>query len=138
MVLSFPKETSRVKENISFLKPIRRYNAPMETLGQRVRRARQASGMNASDFAKAIGLSKGSMSKLENGSILSIKMGTALKIEDLTGYRAYWVASGEGLEKGGDPEIEKLAQSIEALPPEHRAKIEAEIDFLLSLSDKAP
>lgn len=94
--------------------------------------------MNASDFAKAIGLSKGSMSKLENGSIRSIKMGTALKIENLSGYRAYWVASGEGPETGSSPDIEKLAQAIESLPPEHRAKIEAEIEFLLSLNDKAP
>lgn len=114
------------------------YNARMGTLGDRVKRARESIGMNASDFAARIGLSKGSMSKLESGSIRSIKLHTALKIENLTGFSASWVASGEGPEMADNPDIDALARAIEALPPEHKAKIEAEIEFLLSLNDKAP
>lgn len=100
--------------------------------------------MTQAELARAIGVSRSAINQLETGTSKSLKASTIVALEKVSGYNGHWIESGRGkekkqltpYEKGAEEQIEKIYRELMKLPREHRDKIEAEIDFLVSLNDK--
>lgn len=110
----------------------------MNTLKDRVKCIRKGTGLSQAAFGRLLGVSRSAIAQLEDGSTKTMKSTTLVAVERKTGYSASWVQTGRGKEKLRDArapdDVERIYSALMELPPEHRRKIEAEIDFLLSLS----
>ena len=113
--------------------------ASMLTLSERVIFAREAVGMKQAELARALGVSRNAISKIETGKTLELTSTTAAKMERVTGFSSEWLVFGRGKQKrkrsSADTDVDKIYDELMKLPAAHRAKIEAEIDFLLSLNE---
>lgn len=112
-----------------------------KTLAQRFREARESTGMKPADMARALRVKASSISNIESGKTQSLKAETAAGVERVTGYSAVWIATGHGPKMGRigkmpqaeAQQIDALYEAIMELPPNLRAKIEADVHFLRSL-----
>ena len=115
---------------------------PVKTLAQRFKYAREAAGLTKADLARALGISRASVTQIESGITKNLRGSTLVSLEQVTGISSEWVEEGRGsprkrpgpLPVGAEDQVAKIYEAFIRLPPEHRARVEAEIDFLLSLN----
>ena len=113
----------------------------MKSLAQRFTYARERAGFTKAQLSRAIKLSRASITQIEAGITKTLRASTLIALERATGISAEWIETGRGsprttpgpLPEGSENQVSKILEEFVKLPPEHRAKIEAEIDFLLSL-----
>jgi ParB-like chromosome segregation protein Spo0J len=72
----------------------------MKNLQERLREVLEA-GYTQKNLATASGLTKAAINQMLSGAIKSIKLENAQGIELLTGFRAEWVVTGKGEQRGG-------------------------------------
>ena len=65
-------------------------------VAERVTRARKQKHWTIDQLAEAIGKSQSSVSRIEQGVVLHIEVGTAWRIADALGVSRNWLLSGEG------------------------------------------
>ena len=65
-------------------------------LKDRILEAMNHSGMKKTEFSRAMKMSSGVVTQWLDGSIKSLKLKTAQKMQSLTGYSALWIADEEG------------------------------------------
>lgn len=68
----------------------------IETLGQRVRRAREARSLPVNDLDRAIGSSPGYVSRIENDRFASVGSDKLIRIADVLGVSLDWLMRGDG------------------------------------------
>jgi len=107
-------------------------NAHMQTVGQRIRAARELAGYaRQGDFAKAIGCSQSTLSEIENGDTKLPSAKVLQKMAEVLGKSERWIIYGEDGDiqtptqeehdilsalRGLSPEVRKsLADTIKAL-----------------------
>jgi len=66
-------------------------------LAERVREARGE--VKPAEFSRLIGISRSALSQIESGRTNVLKVGTAFKMQDASGYSARWIALNEGPKK---------------------------------------
>jgi len=66
-----------------------------ETLGQRIRKARQRYGMSQTELAKRVGISKTAMNQIEMGETLDPRMSRLRAIADILGVSMDYLAGRE-------------------------------------------
>lgn len=116
----------------------------MNTLAKRFTYAREKGGFTKAELSRVLKLSRASVTQIEAGITKTLRASTLIALERATGVSAEWIETGKGsprpaparLPEGAENQVAKIVQSFIELPPEHRAKIEAEIDFLLSLKER--
>lgn len=119
----------------------------METLATRIRTIRKDKGLSMEAFGEKIGISKQSVSKIENGERNPAET-TIRTICSKFGVDYYWLTTGEGepyiddmdalideiaIEKGYDEETVKMLKKLFSLPPE---SFEFVMDLLRKLKDE--
>lgn len=114
----------------------------MDSLAERFAHVREAMGWSKAEMSRAIGISRSAVGQIELGDTKTLKGTTVTALERATGFSGLWLTSGKGPERKlsgaltgpeGD-QIDKIYAALVRLPQSHRDKIEAEIDFLLSVS----
>lgn len=114
----------------------------MQTLADRFRTARESAGLTKAQMARELGVSQSAVGQIEKGVTKTLKAKTLITLERVTGFSGAWIENGTGPQfskLGKFPaeeaaQIQRIQEAILRLPPEHRAKIEGEIDFLASLN----
>lgn len=104
-----------------------------------MRRARERSGLTQTQLADACKIGRAAINKIESGLSKSMNLGTAIAIQDATGFSAYWLQTGKGPELAlnlKDDQVARIASKLDSLPENIRNKIEREIDFFHDLQDK--
>ena len=86
----------------------------MNTVGNRIRQARESAGLTQAQLAAEIGVTKSAVSQWENDSIKSLKQENLLALEKITGFRARWIVYGEKPEKAGGSAGKRRAAETEA------------------------
>jgi transcriptional regulator with XRE-family HTH domain len=66
-----------------------------ETLGQRIRKARQRYGMSQTELAKRVGISKTAMNQIEMGETLDPRLSRIRAIADILGVSMDYLAGRE-------------------------------------------
>lgn len=79
------------------------YADPMETMGDRIRRLRQARGLTQEQLAEGAGVTKSAVSQWEGGSSKNLKLPTFLKVLDLLMTDANYLIYGENRGPTGGP-----------------------------------
>jgi len=116
----------------------------MKKMAERFTYARERAGMSKAELARALKISKASVTQIEAGITRSLKASTLIDLETVTGISGEWVQSGKGAPRskaatvpaGGQDHVSKTIEGFLRLPPKHQARIEAEVDFLLSLKNE--
>jgi transcriptional regulator with XRE-family HTH domain len=66
-----------------------------ETLGERVRRVREAQGIGVNALADTCRVSEGAIRQVENGGVKSPSLILGLRLSDALGVDPYWLATGQ-------------------------------------------
>jgi len=70
------------------------------SLKDRIREAMELRpDLKKGEFAKQIGISGGALSQILNGDTKTLMAETAVEMERITGFRAYWLVKGKGSKK---------------------------------------
>lgn len=91
---------------------------------ERVAYAIKASGLNAATAAKRIGVSRSTVSQWCSGSTKDIKNDYLFALEDVTGFSARWIATGQGPQRSVRGQVARL---LEEAPPEI---VQETLDFM--------
>jgi transcriptional regulator with XRE-family HTH domain len=79
-----------------------RYAWPMETMGDRIKMLRQSKGLNQSQLADAVGVSREAVSQWENGATENIKLQPFLRLYAILGTSPEYLVYGpEAPPRGG-------------------------------------
>lgn len=92
--------------------------------------------MTPAEFARALGVGRAAVSKIEANLTKTLQLDTALKIQRLTRVSASWLRTGRGAvmySESKDEQVTRIIAKLETLPQEARDKTEADIDYILSL-----
>lgn len=100
----------------------------MNTIGDRVKYARAASGMNQPELARLVGISKQALSQIESGVTKNPRPDTLLNIADSTGFEYRWLITGVGAKTNKEAAMDRL--DISSLPDKSKAAIRAVMDSL--------
>lgn len=117
----------------------------MTSLADRIIKVRTELGLTQAEFGRLIGKSRSAINQIEKGDTRSLKASTAAAIEKASGFSAAWIETGRGEERkrpgalpdGAEDQVDKIYRELLKLPPDHRNKIEAEIDFLRKLNESS-
>lgn len=74
----------------------------MDTLGERIRYARERAGLDQAGLAKLVGVSKSAVNQWELGKTKNLRLDNLFKLERATGFAAMWIGVAEGPMKRGD------------------------------------
>lgn len=89
------------------------------TMGERIKIALDAVGLDAASAAPLLGCSREAILQWLDNSTKNIKNTYLWKLEDLTGYNARWITIGDDppkkLERYGDPKIEEIVGVMEPM-----------------------
>lgn len=113
----------------------------MDTISERMRYIRSRLSLSQAEIARRVGVGRAAINKVEQGLTKTLSLQTALSIEKNFGISSEWLLTGRGsIERTTvrDSQVIGLVSKIEQLPDEMRQKVEAEIDFLLSLQGEQP
>ena len=99
-----------------------------ETLGQRIRQAREAKGLMQKQLGSLVGKSESAVSQWENGGIREIKGATLGKLASELGVSIDWLLSGEV--EDHTRICGKIADYWPHLTARQRAQIEAEAEAM--------
>lgn len=107
-------------------------NAQMQTVGQRIRAARELAGyMNQGDFAKAIGCSQSALSEIENGETKLPSAKVLQKMAEVLGKSERWIIYGEdGDVQTPTPEEQEILSALRELSPDVRRTLAETIKTL--------
>ncbi|MYZ44189.1 helix-turn-helix domain-containing protein [Schauerella aestuarii] len=83
----------------------------MNALSDRIRHILDVSGLNATELAKAAGVTRATVSMWMSEEIKSIKLDYALKIGEATGFDPLWIVLGKGEPRMADHDKAKSEQS---------------------------
>lgn len=116
----------------------------MKTLAQRFQYAREHASLTKAELARAMKISKASVTQIEDGITKSLKASTLMNLESVTGISGEWVQSGKGAPRvrptavspDEQERITRLVAAYLSLTPQHKARVEAEVEFLQSLKAK--
>ncbi len=106
-------------------------NADMETFGTRVKKERKLAKLTQIELARAVGMSQGNLSDIENDAVPTSTYTPALAKE--LGVDAHWLASGLGDRKGSSSS-EPLSRKSE--PSKHNPKVTKAVFDLLKELDR--
>ena len=104
----------------------------MQTVGQRIRAAREAAGfVRQGDFAKAVGIAQSTLSEIENGDT-KIPSGKVLdRMAELLGKSPRWIIYGEdGEVDTPTPEEQEVLTHWRMLDDEAKARLAQTIKLL--------
>lgn len=96
---------------------------PMTTIGERIKEAMDAAGLDPPRLGRAIGVSKQAISAMISGSTKSPTAENVFKIADATGYQARWITTGKGPKTKRDAAQESL--DLSEIDPQSRAAFRA-------------
>ena len=85
-------ETNRTAEKINGLS-----SGSYETLGERIAAARRLRGLNKTEFAAKMSLSKATISDWESGKIKNLRMEHIFRLADVLQVSARWIALAQGI-----------------------------------------
>jgi SOS-response transcriptional repressor LexA len=71
----------------------------MKSPGERIRHIREKLALSQEEFGKRIGVTKAAVSQWESGEIKNYRNAHLFAIQNLTGYSAEWIVTGEGSER---------------------------------------
>jgi len=71
----------------------------MKSPGERIRLIREKLGLSQEEFGKRIGVTKAAVSQWESGEIKNYRNANLFAIQNLSGYSAEWIVTGEGSER---------------------------------------
>lgn len=106
------------------------------TLAERIKEA--IGDRSPADIARATKKTRGAVSQWMAGKILSLKADTAMRLQEVTGYNAVWIATGKGPKKTTDSNVIFLPvrRKVPLLSWEQAARItELSSDMLQEISD---
>lgn len=89
----------------------------MTTLQERIAELMQATGLTVGEMAEIAGVTSPAVSQWVSGPTKTLKTGPATKLADRTGFRAQWIANGEG------PKRETAANDAGAPPAAARGDL---------------
>lgn len=97
------------------------------TIGQRIRKARNAIGMSQGKLATIVGVKKSAVSQWEGGQTKDPKPENLLKVADATGVSLRWLITGHGPMEDSlaSPEMREFVDWMSSLPSDQRATIQA-------------
>jgi transcriptional regulator with XRE-family HTH domain len=102
-------------------------------IGNRIKMARIAAGLNQSELARRIGISRSSMSSLESGESKAPKASTLLKIAAVLDANAHWLLTGQGDPKTPSASSDAdLITMMMKLTPQNRSALQAAALALLA------
>lgn len=91
----------------------------METVGERLRRSREAAGLSQEQLGSYIGATRSAVAQVELGISNSLNAENLAKAAHRLGKNAVWLATGEGEETS----LEPLGEALNALPERDREEI---------------
>lgn len=98
-------------------------DAPLKTLGQRIRWARKRAGLTQVGLAAKAGIGQSALSSLETGSTTWTRGGNLLRLAVALDVDAFWLETGAGPVTGQSvPEDFRFADVISALSPDNRRR----------------
>lgn len=81
-------------------------------IGRRVTQARKTAGLSSADVARALGITRSSVSKWESGDAApNIK--SVFMLQELTGHNAKWLATGMGPPRTNTAEFTSLVRGLD-------------------------
>lgn len=96
----------------------------MQTVGERLRRAREQAGMTQEQLAREIGATRSAIAQVESGTSTSLNAENLAKAARCLGKSAVWLATGEGEEVAFDA----IGQALSALTQDDQKQV---FDFIL-------
>lgn len=102
----------------------------IETVGERLKKAREAAGLSQQQLAEQIGATRSAIAQVEGGLSNSLNAENLAKAARKLGKTAVWLATGEGPESSS----EVLSDALSALNDDDR---QAAFDFILYKIDRA-
>lgn len=108
----------------------------MQTIGQRIRAARELAGfLNQGDFAKKIGCSQSTLSEIEKGQTKAPSGKVLQKMSEVLGKSVRWILYGEdGEVETPTPEEQEMLSAFRELPPDVRRSL---ADTIRTLAKKS-
>ena len=103
-------------------------NTQFKSIAERVTFARETLGVDKTQLAKLIGLSKQAISAIESGATKSPQPENLLAIADATGFELRWLISEEGPPTKKEAAMDRL--DISKLSPANQAALRAFVDTL--------
>lgn len=97
----------------------------MNTIGQRIRAAREAVELDQVQLAKRVGTTKSAVSQWESGATKNVRPDNLLRVADVTGVSIRWLITGTGPREDilASAQVRALATLIASLTPEQLAEI---------------
>lgn len=95
------------------------------TLGERIAAAREMAGMNQSDLAREIGVTRSAIQQWESGQSKNLKLANLFAVARATGADIYWLGSDSP-----QPEHAKALSKFARLPPDLQRSIIEQIETL--------
>lgn len=95
------------------------------TLGERIAAAREMAGMNQSELAKAIGVTRSAIQQWESDQTKNLKLSNLFAVARVTGADIYWL----GTDSAPPPHAKAIAK-FARLPTQLQASIIDQIDTL--------
>ncbi len=112
----------------------------MDTFGQRLIKARKASGLKQGALASAVGLTNAAISSMENEKTKSATPENLFRIADALHINPRWLATGKGDMYGDESETisqdiasERLLEAIKQLPENKRYEMIGIVESLLKI-----
>lgn len=104
------------------------------TIGERIQKKRKEIGMSQAKLARAIGVTRASMSQIESGQTKSPAASTLLLIAATLNASPTWIITGKGPEELRliMPAESELVETIRKLTPENMAALSAAAQALLN------
>lgn len=100
----------------------------VDTIGTRIKEAREAAGLNQAQLAARIGVERQAISQLESGVTKNPKPANLLKIARVTGYSIVWLIEGRGPRNAKEAAEDWL--DLSNLDPQSKAALRALMDSL--------
>jgi transcriptional regulator with XRE-family HTH domain len=66
------------------------------SLGERIHEARKAAGLTQKELGQKMGVSHAAVGGWERGESKNLRLENLFNLEDITGYSARWISTGEG------------------------------------------
>jgi transcriptional regulator with XRE-family HTH domain len=95
-------------------------------------------GIDQVELARVMGVTKGTVNQLLNGSIQSLKLEYAVGVQDAFGYNAVWLVLGKGPKKGNSSADEAVDSSNRCQNPVLSSEADRLIQCVMRLDKGGP
>lgn len=108
-------------------------------LKDRIREVMESTNMTKSQFARAMGVSRGAVSQWLEGDIKGLRASTASKMEKLSGFSYKWIVTGRGAKMASGPTgLEEMEQISSKHAEKEGGHFSSEAHKLATLFDMLP